>query len=276
MKIGIIGLGLIGGSLAKGIDKYTDHQIYGDDIDEDVIVGALKSKLILSRLDKETLSICDLIIVSLYPKATVDYVKSNVGNFKDGAIVIDVAGVKEYVCHHLFEIAAKSNFTFIGTHPMAGIEFSGFEYANGDLFQGASLIVIPDENEKAEPIETVEKLFLEVGFGHIQKSTAEEHDSIIANTSQLAHIVSSAYVKSNRSQKYRGFSAGSFHDMTRVAKLNENMWSELFFLNKKNLTDEIDNLIQHLNDYNDALKENDSLKMTSLLKEGRIIKENLK
>lgn len=267
MNIGIVGLGLIGGSLAKAIKKNTPHRVFGLDVD----VESLKKAFLTGAVDGELkdLGSLDMLIVALYPAATVRYVTENADKIDKKCIVMDVSGVKGAVCGPLFPLAREKGFTFIGGHPMAGVEFSGFDHAREALFKNASMVLVPDKNVTIDKLVAVKELFTALGFARMQVSTAEEHDKMIALTSQLAHVLSSAYVKSPSAVSHKGFSAGSFRDMTRVAKLNEDMWCELFFDNRENLLGEIDGLIARLSEYRAALYERDSDEMKRLLKEGR-------
>ncbi|MCR4616346.1 MAG: prephenate dehydrogenase [Clostridiales bacterium] len=275
MNIGIIGLGLIGGSMARAIKHNTPHKVYGRDINTSVVLKAKLLDAIDGELTEDNLGDCDLVIVALYPKDTVDFIISHKDKFKEGAIVIDCCGVKASVCKPLFEMVNDCKFTFIGVHPMAGMEFSGFDHSTTAMFENASAIVTPGPDVDIEKVRILKELFDQIGFNHMQVSDYEEHDKVIACTSQLAHIVSSAYVKSPTASMYKGFSAGSFKDMTRVAWLNEKMWTELFFENRENLINEIDGLVDRLIEYSEALKNNDEDKLYNLLSEGRIIKESL-
>ncbi|MBR2635458.1 MAG: prephenate dehydrogenase/arogenate dehydrogenase family protein [Oscillospiraceae bacterium] len=273
MHIGIVGLGLIGGSLAKAVKAKTAHTVLAFDKNEEVLSKALSDKAVDAVLDENTLSSCQIVLVALYPQAAVDYIRTHQDHFAKDGIVVDCCGVKEVVCTPCAEAAAQAGFTFIGGHPMAGIEKAGFDHSFPTLFEGASMVLTPEEGTDQKAVRTVSDLCGELGFGRIQISTPKEHDRMIALTSQLAHVLSSAYVKSPAALSHAGFSAGSFKDMTRVAWLNENMWTELFFDNKAALLDEIDGLIDRLQAYSDALRRNDKAWMHSLLKEGRERKE---
>ena len=273
MHIGIVGLGLIGGSLAKAVKAKTAHTVLAFDKNEEVLFKALSDKAVDAVLDENTLSSCQIVLVALYPQAAVDYIRTHQDHFAKDGIVVDCCGVKEVVCTPCAEAAAQAGFTFIGGHPMAGIEKAGFDHSFPTLFEGASMVLTPEEGTDQKAVRTVSDLCGELGFGRIQISTPKEHDRMIALTSQLAHVLSSAYVKSPAALSHAGFSAGSFKDMTRVAWLNENMWTELFFDNKAALLDEIDGLIDRLQAYSDALRRNDKAWMHSLLKEGRERKE---
>ncbi|NLD19795.1 MAG: prephenate dehydrogenase [Clostridiales bacterium] len=268
MEIGIVGLGLIGGSLAKAISQNTDNTVYGTDISPQVVKKAVLVDAIEQPLTDELLSQCDIIIAALYPKNTIDYVEAHCHLFKKGAIFIDCCGVKGIICDELIPLAEEQGFFFVGGHPMAGLEHSGFTYAKESLFNNASMVFTTTRGP-IESIETLKALFTAIGFTNIQIATPEEHDRKIAFTSQLAHVVSNAYIKSPTAQEHMGFSAGSYKDLTRVAKLNEDMWTELFLENSDNLTNEIDTLIDNLKKYRDAIKAEDSHALRELLKDGR-------
>lgn len=272
-NIGIIGLGLIGGSFAQAFKQYTGHTIYGFDTDSQTIADALDKKAIDYKLDKNSYSLCDIIIVALYPNDTKNFILENIESFKKGVVVIDCAGTKENICNKLSEPCSENGIYFIGGHPMAGREKWGFSFSTGELFKDASMILCKDKNTNAVALKQVEMLFMSIGFGRVTITTAAEHDKMIAFTSQLAHVVSSAYIKSKTALMQDGFSAGSFKDLTRVAKLNESMWTELFFENKSNLLAELDGIINRLNEYKSALNEDDHEKMQQLLLEGRLAKE---
>ena len=269
MNIGMIGLGLIGGSLAKSIKAQTAHNVFGIDLNNETMTLARLCGAIDGVLDKETVGSCDLLLLAISPQAAIDWVKDNAAEISKNATVIDMCGVKRVVCKELSAIAEENGFGFIGGHPMAGKERGGFVNSSDDLFVGASMILTPDENTDIAVLEQLKALFTDLGFSNITFTTPEEHDSIIAYTSQLAHITSSAYVKSPTAQMRRGFSAGSFKDMTRVARLDEVMWTELFLDNADHLTVELEGLIGHLNEYLTALKSGDADTLRALLKDGR-------
>lgn len=275
MLIGVVGLGLIGGSLAKAIKYNTDNQVIGFDKDKGVLLKAKLLGAIDDELNDDNVSKCDIIITGLYPQDTLDFVNANAAKFKKGAIVLDSCGVKRVICDELWKKASENGFTFIGAHPMAGLHFSGFEYSEVTMFSNASMIILPPKDVEIVELEKVKKLFISLGFTNIQISTPEEHDRIIAYTSQLAHVVSNAYVKSPNAKVHNGFSAGSYKDLTRVAKLNETMWTELFLDNDENLINEVDTIIENLQKYSKALKEHDAETLKALLKEGRERKESI-
>jgi len=273
--IGVIGLGLIGGSMAKSIKYNTGNEVLGTDIDPVVLLKAKLLGAIDDELTEDRVGECDMIIVALYPEATKQYIVSHASDFKKGALVLDTCGVKQYVCEDMWKIADENGFKFIGAHPMAGRHLSGFEYSLVNLFDDASMIVVPSKETDIGDLETLKKLFLDMGFSNIQFSSPEKHDRIIAFTSQLAHVVSNAYVKSPNAKVHAGFSAGSYKDLTRVAKLNEVMWTELFLENGENLANEIDTIIDNLRQYSDAIKAGDADTLRELLKVGRECKERI-
>ena len=274
MKITVVGLGLIGGSLCKAIKKHTNHTVYGIDINKETLEMALSQNAIDAVTDD--LSLADITIVSLYPITTIDYIKENASKFKKGSIVIDTCGIKKAIVDAVTPVLAENDVTFIGVHPMTGREFSGFEYSLDNIFDDASFIITPDKSVSQTKINLIEDFAYSIRFKKVVTATPEEHDQIIAFTSQLAHVVSNAYIKSPTHQKQLGFSAGSFQDLTRVAKLNETMWTPLFLLNKDPLCFEIDYIIARLTEYRDAMQNNDAERLKALLRDGRILKEETK
>jgi len=266
MKIGVIGLGLIGGSLAKAIKTHTDHTVAGFDKETSVVLRAKLVDAIDEDLD--TLQGCDMLILALYPHHTIAFLEERGHEIPPGTLVIDCCGVKEKVCEAGNALAREHGFTYIGGHPMAGIERSGFAFSTGKLFEGASMILTPNSDIDIEALTEAKKFFLSLGFGSIKISTPEEHDQMIAYTSQLAHVLSSAYVRTPKALNHEGFSAGSFRDMIRVATLNEEMWTELFFENKDFLADQIDALADRMKEYSAALRNDSKEDMMRLLEEG--------
>jgi Prephenate dehydrogenase len=274
-NVAVVGLGLIGGSMCKAIKFNTDCTVLGYDISNvtlkhAILIGAIDG--VIERADD--LSSCDVVIIALCPEAAAEYIKNNAQYIKKGALVFDCCGTKRNICTVGFELAAKHGFRFLGGHPMAGTHNSGFKYAREDMFTGATMVIVARGDEEITFLESVKsQLMSSIGFGAVTFAAAEEHDRIIAYTSQLAHVVSNAYVKSPTAQGYKGMSAGSYRDLTRVAKLSEHMWTELFLENADNLSSELDTIIGELTKYNDAIKSGDAKTLTSLLREGREIKE---
>ena len=269
MNVGIVGLGLIGGSMAKSVKARTAHTVWGADLDQETMTLARMSGAIDAPLTEENLPRCDLILVAICPGAAVKWVRDHAGQIAKTAIVVDLCGVKRVVVEALAPLAEAHGFAYIGGHPMAGRERGGFTASSEDLYVGASMILTPDKRTDMQLLETLKAFFLDVGFAGLTFSDPEEHDRIIAFTSQLAHITSSAYVKSPEAQRRRGFSAGSFQDMTRVARLDEDMWTELFLDDADYLVKELDILIENLTAYSKALKSGDAERVRALLREGR-------
>lgn len=273
MNIGIVGLGLIGGSLAKAIKNETTDTVLGTDINISTIHKAKLLEVIDLELTEERIPLCDIIIVALYPDDIVTWVKEHSHHFKADCIVMDCGGVKQVVVNELFPHAKENGYCFVGAHPMAGLERWGFDSAQGAMFKNASILVVPPKGMRLEKLQKVKKFWGALGFGNVVITTAEEHDKRIAFTSQLAHVVSSAYIKSPTAQYQHGFSSGSYRDMTRVAHLNEAMWSELFLKNTEFLVEELDEMIKNLSSFRDAIASKDHGELLALLKEGRELKE---
>lgn len=273
MNIGIVGLGLIGGSFAKAIKAYTEHKVYAFDIKNDTVEFAKCMNIVDETLDENNISLCDYILISIYPDEAVKWIRDNQNIIKKGAKIIDCCGVKQHICSEGFSLAEKNGFVFIGGHPMAGYHKSGLKYAKETLYKGTTMILVPENARNIELLVEVTQFFKSLGFSSVTVTDAETHDKNIAFTSQLAHVVSNAYVKSPRAMVHKGFSAGSYKDLTRVAYLNEDMWTELFMENKNFLKEEIDNIISELQKYSDAIENDDSITLKALLKEGRERKE---
>lgn len=271
--IAVAGLGLIGGSLCKAIKEWTEARVIGFNRTEKTLEKALED----GAIDEigTSLENVDLLLLGLYPGLSVQFVEDHIKEVKKGLVVIDTCGVKGYVCDRLAPLAAANGFEFIGGHPMAGREFSGYTYALKDLFVGASMILTPTEASSEETLVRAEAFFSRLGFARVVRTTPENHDRMIAFTSQLAHIVSSAYIKSPEADRHAGYSAGSYKDLTRVARLNETMWTELFLDNREALVAEIDEIIRHLAEYREAVSRGDAETLTRLLREGRERKERI-
>ncbi|MBR6364542.1 MAG: prephenate dehydrogenase [Lachnospiraceae bacterium] len=276
--VGVVGLGLIGGSFAKAYHADGGWKVLAHDRDEAILGIAELGGEIDGRLTKENIGSCDLILIALYPEASVAYLEEMAPHISKNAIVIDGCGIKRFVCERCFPIAKKHGFTFLGGHPMAGRHFSGYKYSTKTLFKDASMVIVPEHFEGSADMELVSKvkeLLKPAGFGRITISTPQQHDAMIAFTSQLAHVVSNAYVKSPTARSHKGFSAGSYKDLTRVAWLNEDMWTELFLENGDNLVKELDTIIGNLTKYRDAIAQNDAATLHDLLAEGKHCKEEI-
>lgn len=268
-RVGIISLGLMGGSFAKAFAA-AGIEVYGRDISEDVLEMA-EIETIKGELTDEIVPTCELIVLAGYPKVAISELKRIAPLVSPGAIVMDTGGVKKVICDACFPVAENYPFTFVGCHPMAGTQYSGFAHARANMFHGAPLVIVPpkmDDFERLDLLERMKQLLAPLGFATFTLTTAERHDEIIAFTSQLAHVVSNAYVKSPEAKVHKGFSAGSYKDLTRVARLNPDMWTELFLEDADNLSREIGCLIGHLQEYKDAIDARDSKHLRELLADG--------
>ena len=272
--IGVVGLGLMGASLCKALGE-RGHRIIGRDTDEHVLKYALLTGTIQEELTDDGVTECDYLFLAVYPGAAVDTLRQLAPKVRKDAVVCDLCGVKQAVCEPCFEIAEEYGFTFIGGHPMAGKQFSGIKYADANLFQNATMILVPRRQEDLFLVSRLSDLLRETGFRSVTITTAEKHDEMIAFTSQLAHVVSNAYIKSPTAAEHQSFSAGSYRDLTRVAKLNETMWTELFLDNADHLGFELDHIIRSLQEYRDAIAAGDAETLCRLLREGRERKESI-
>ena len=274
MTVGICGLGLIGGSMAKAY-REAGHTVYGHDINEASLGYACLAGIVDGRLDDKALKTCDLLFIALYPQGAIEYLKTVAPTLNTHTVVIDLCGTKQKICECGFTLAKKYGFTFVGGHPMAGKQYSGIKYASASLFKKAPMVLVPPVYDDISCLDNIKQMLAPAGFGKISVTSAENHDRMIAFTSQLAHVVSNAYVKSPTAQEHKGFSAGSYKDLTRVAWLNEYMWTELFLENKEPLLFELDSIISSLSEYRDALVNDDSDTLRALLRDGRIAKEKV-
>ena len=253
-RVGIIGLGLIGGSFAKAYHA-AGWEVLASNRTRSTLDFAVLAGDVNGELTKENAGSCDLVLVTIYPEAAIRAIRDFAPHFGEKPIVMDCCGTKRVVCEACFPIAEEYGFTYVGGHPMAGTQYSGYRYARA--------------------LNRIKELLLPAGFGKISVTTAEKHDEMIAFTSQLAHVVSNAYVKSPTSRIHHGFSAGSYKDLTRVAWLNAPMWAELFLENKDYLLAEVSGIIEHLDAYRRAMEADDKQMLTELLEEGKRIKEEV-
>ena len=274
MTVGICGLGLIGGSMAKAY-KEAGHTVLGFDTHEPTLGYAVLAEIIDGTLNEETIPSCDLLLIALYPQQAVRYLKQIAPLIPSHTVVMDLCGTKKQICKVGFALAEQYGFTFVGGHPMAGTQFSGIKHARASLFRHAPMVLVPPIFDDIAFLDRICQLLAPAGFGQFSVTTAENHDRVIAFTSQLAHVVSNAYVKSPSAKEHKGFSAGSYKDLTRVAWLNEQMWTELFLENREPLLFELDTIIQSLSEYRDAIADSDADSLRALLKDGRIAKEQI-
>ena len=274
MKVGILGLGLIGGSMARAY-AVAGHTVYAADLDESTLSFAMLSGAVHGQLDEETIPACELLLLAIYPGGSAKWLEDNGRLVDSGALVLDLCGIKQEVCKRCFPVARKYGFTFVGGHPMAGSHFSGFKYSRADLYKGAPMVLVPPRFDDIDLLQRVKDAMAPCGFGMFSVTTAEEHDRMIAFTSQMPHVLSNAFIKSPTARQHKGFSAGSYKDLTRVAWLNAPMWSELFLENRENLLFELNTYLDSLTAYRDALEAGDGERLTALLEAGKKAKEEV-
>ena len=274
MNVFIAGLGLIGGSFAKAFKRHTNHTIYGYDINPATAQFALSRGAIDIIADESDLKNCGFVVVCLYPKATVDFINRNAANFKKGSVITDACGVKGVIYDGIENSVKGYSLRFVGAHPMAGREQCGFDYSEDELYAGASLIVTP-EGADDEAVTLVCEIALQLGFGECKITDKATHDIMIAYTSQLPHVLACSYINDPLAPLHFGYSAGSFKDVSRVARINAEMWSELFLDNKEALSQEIAALISNLSDFKDLIDKNDRASLKKALEKSRKIKEQL-
>ncbi len=274
MNVGILGLGLIGGSLARAYAK-AGHTVYAADKDPSILDFSILADIVKEPLTDKNIKNCDLILLAVFTGGSVSWLEKNASLFQSDALVIDCCGVKDAICSRGFLLAERYGFTFVGGHPMAGSHFSGFKYSRSNLFQGAPMVLVPPRYDDPVLLSRVKDALSPCNFGSFSVTTASEHDKMIAFTSQMPHIVSNAYIKSPTASQHKGFSAGSYKDLTRVAWLNPHMWAELFLSNQENVLYELDTYIESLTKYRNAIAQNDETALISLLDEGRKIKEEV-
>ena len=274
MIVGILGLGLIGGSLARAYAK-NGHTVYAAEKDTTILEFAQLAGVVHGELDKSTIPSCDLILPAIYTGGSAQWLRENASYIRSEAFVIDCCGIKQEICDCGFSLANQYGFTFVGGHPMAGSHFSGFKYSRSNLFQGAPMVLVPPRYDDPMLFEYVKTLLKPCNFGSFSVTTAPDHDKMIAFTSQMPHIVSNAYIKSPTAKFHKGFSAGSYKDLTRVAWLNPQMWAELFLSNKENILEELNYYIQSLTQYKNAIEAEDEEELIRILDEGRKRKEEV-
>ena len=270
--VGIYGLGLIGGSFVKAYHA-AGWTVLAANRSSSVLDFAKLSGEVDGDLTADSISECDLVLLTAFPEASIRMLREWAPHIGKKPLVMDCCSTKRGVCQAAFALAEEYGFAFVGGHPMAGTQYSGYKYAKTDMFLGQPMVIVPMQYDDIYLLDRVKELLLPAGFAHISVTTAEKHDEIIAFTSQMAHVVSTSYVKSPTAKKHHGFSAGSYKDMTRVARLNPVMWSELFMENRDNLIREVDCLISHLQEYRDAMEKGDREAVRALLEEGRQCKE---
>ncbi len=274
MNIGILGLGLIGGSLARAY-ALEGHTVYAIQRNESMLSFAMLAGAVHGKLNEETIPECDLILLAIYPDGSASWLERNAHLISKDALVIDCCGIKKEICARCFPLAQQYGFTFVGGHPMAGSQFSGFKYSRANLFKGAPMVLVPPVFDDILLLDRVKEALKPCQFGFFSVTTAEKHDKMIAFTSQMPHILSNAFIKSPTALSHKGFSAGSYRDLTRVAWLNPQMWAELFLENKENVLFELDYYIASLSAYRDAITDNNMDKLVALLEDGKKRKEEV-
>ena len=274
MKVGILGLGLIGGSLARAY-TIAGHTVYAQERDASILSFAMLAGAVDGKLSEEVIPSCDLILLAIYPGGSAGWLEEHAHLVSRDALVIDCCGVKEEICRRCFPLAQRYGFTFVGGHPMAGSHFSGFKYSRASLFRGAPMVLVPPVFDDMELLERTKEALAPCEFGSYSVTTAQDHDRMIAFTSQMPHILSNAFIKSPTALEHKGFSAGSYKDLTRVAWLNPRMWAELFLENRENLLRELAFYIESLRAYEDAIRREDADGLVTLLEEGKRRKEEV-
>ena len=274
MTVGILGLGLIGGSFARAF-ALDGHTVYAAEKDDSMLSFSMLAGAVHGKLDQNTIPKCDLILLAIYPDGSATWLEKNAAFVSKDALVMDCCGIKEEICSRCFPLAETYDFTFVGGHPMAGSQFSGFKYSRADLFEGAPMVLVPRDFDNMQLLDRVKNALAPCHFGFFSVCSAQEHDRLIAFTSQMPHILSNAFIKSPTAQKHKGFSAGSYKDLTRVAWLNPQMWAELCMNNRENMLFELNTYIENLKAYREALQAQDLQALTSLLEEGKLRKEEV-
>jgi len=274
MTVGILGLGLIGGSFARAF-ALEGHTVYAAEKEENMLAFSMLAGAVHGKLDESKIPECDLILLAIYPDGSAAWLEQNAALISKTALVMDCCGIKEEICRRCFPLAETYGFTFVGGHPMAGSQFSGFKYSRADLFAGAPMVLVPPEFDNMQLLDRVKKALEPCHFGSFSVCTAQEHDRLIAFTSQMPHVLSNAYIKSPTARKHKGFSAGSYKDLTRVAWLNAKMWAELCMENRENMLFELNTYIESLKTYQKALQDEDLQTLTALLEEGKQRKEEV-
>ena len=274
MTVGILGLGLIGGSLARAY-ALEGHTVYAIQRNEDMLAFAMLAGAVHGKLDECTIPECDMLFLAIYPAGSAQWLERNAHLVNPNALVIDCCGIKQEICDRCFPLAEKYGFTFVGGHPMAGTQFSGFKHSRANMFIGAPMVLVPPRYDDMDLLDRVKAALAPCGFGSFSVTTAAEHDKLIAFTSQMPHVISNAFIKSPTATAHKGFSAGSYKDMTRVAWLNAPMWAELCMENRENMLAELTCYIQNLEAYKHALETGNLEQLTALLEEGKKRKEEV-
>lgn len=274
MTVGILGLGLIGGSMSRAYAK-AGHRVLACEKDEDMLSFAQLAGAVHGALTRENVAQCDLVLLAIYPQGCICWLESFAPNIRADALVMDLCGTKRVVCESCFALAQRYGFTFMGGHPMAGTHFSGFKYSRSNLFQGAPMVLVPPRFDDMALLQRAKDALAPCNFGSFCVTTAPEHDRMIAFTSQMPHLLSNAYIQSPTAASHKGFSAGSYRDLTRVAWLNAEMWAQLMMENRDNMLFELDCYMDTLQRYRDAIAGGDLPALSALLEQGKRRKEEV-
>lgn len=264
MKIVVVGLGLIGGSIAKALKLYSSHEVLGMDTNEEALLDACSCGAIDRKAGSDDLRTADLVYLCVYPTSALQFAESCGPLLKEGCILTDTCGIKGEICTEMKRLQGSGHYTFVAGHPMAGKEKSGFSASEASLFSGASYLIAPC-GAPQQAVETVSELARLMGFAKIVLTTPEQHDRVIAFTSQLPHVLACSYVMSPRCLEHKGFSAGSYRDVSRVADINGELWASLFLENRTSLLEEIDELQKNLSLFRAALGEENEEELRALL-----------
>ena len=273
-KIVVVGLGLIGGSIAKAIKLRTDHTVLGIDVSEDTLLDACSCGAIDGKAGQEDLRTADMVYLCIYPESALEFVKAYGGELKENCILTDACGIKGEICRGVERHRGTGKYVFVAGHPMAGKELSGFAASDAGIFIGASYLIAPC-GAPDWAVQEVASLAKCMGFGQVVLTTPEQHDRVIAFTSQLPHVLACSYVMSPRCREHQGFSAGSYRDVSRVANINEALWSRLFLDNRTDLLAELDELLKNLTAFRTAIDGGDEEQLKALLRTAAEIKREV-
>ena len=266
MKILIVGLGVIGGGYAMALKEAGYKEVYGVDKNLDTLKKAKKLGIIKEGFvnEEEIISKVDLIVIALYPDLVKDFIVRNKDKFKKNTVITDVTGIKGLFIHDIIKILPE-DIDFVFAHPMAGREKKGIDYATNEVFKGANFLIIENERNKEENMRLIEKLAYEMGFKNIKRISSAFHDEIIAFTSQLPHILAVALINSDTEGRSTGdFIGDSYRDLTRIANINEKLWSLLFLGNKQNLLNVMDSFEEEFNKIKKCIKEDNEKELQEL------------
>lgn len=273
-KIVVVGLGLIGGSVAKALKLNTDHMVLGVDTQEDTLLDACSCGAIDGKASPEDLRTADVVYLCIYPESALEFAKENGPALKEGCILTDACGIKGEICQGMERLRGTGKYVFVAGHPMAGKELSGFAASDAGIFAGASYLIAPC-GAPEWAVDEVASLARSMGFGRVVMTTPEQHDREIAFTSQLPHVLACSYVMSPRCKEHQGFSAGSYRDVSRVANINDVLWSRLFLDNREELLSELDELIKNLSSFRCAIDGEDEERLRELLRHAAEIKREV-